>query len=142
MRVEERMGESIRSSDGLQGGKPLSPPECSPGSIAATKLHLYQSVIRIAEQIGYLKHPELLKAAMSTTALAVAEFHVQTLGFCPEDAVANMQETRNRLIDPIAQRLDNPTTKKEAMSQAVWFVRSTAQFFRQYFDCKERNIDQ
>ncbi len=71
---------------------------------------------------------------MATTALAVAEFHVHTLGLRPEDAVANLQDIRNRLIDPIAHHLDHPTTRKEARNQAIWFIRSTAQFFQEYFE--------
>jgi hypothetical protein len=127
--------ETRRSKEGLQGAKPFPPPEHTRGDIAAP--HPYEGVIKIAEHISYLKHPELLKAAMGTIALAVAEFHVQTLGLSPQDAVVNMQYTRERLIDPIANRLDNPATRKEARNLAVWFVRSTARFFQEYFEGAE-----
>ena len=97
-------------------------------------MQTYRAVIKLAEAISYRKQPAFLKAAMSTTLLAVAEFHVQIIGLSKEDAAANMAYTRERLVTSIEKDLDNPKTRKEASNKAIWFVRSTAQFFREYFE--------
>ncbi len=94
----------------------------------------YKSIMKMAKEISYLKQPAFLKAAMSTTLLAVAEFHVQIIGLSTADAEANMAYTRERLVIPIEKGLDNPKMRNVASSKAIWFVRSTAQFFQEYFE--------